>query len=234
MESHEIFLSVLLLEAEKLSYWLYLVAAYFQVYVIPLVQSLLGRIIPRIRALIIVPSRDLALQVKSVFDVYTDGTDIRVAALCGGISESYNDLTYYDDYSWFRIAFYVFIIRHGKQRRRHHSKLRAGRHHHHHSRQTRWTHQKQPEFWHSRPPIPRRRWGRQASPPILRQLDPSGRNPISPRFIALQSSQRNSHVFFCERRRLRDSFEFESNFERKRLSTSDPGPAQDSFERHVE
>lgn len=109
-ELREIFQSVPPPEVEKRSYFFYLVTSNFQVYVIPLVQSLLGRIIPRIRALIVVPSRDLALQVKSVFDIYTDGTDIRVAALCGGISESYNDLTYYNDYSWFRTIYFFCLI----------------------------------------------------------------------------------------------------------------------------
>lgn len=110
VELPEIFLFVLLLEVEKPWYSLFLSALLMQVYVIPLIQFLLGRIIPRIRALIIVPSRDLALQVKSVFDTYTDGTDIRVAALCGGINESYSYLTYFDDYSWFRMFVYVFLI----------------------------------------------------------------------------------------------------------------------------
>ena len=37
-------------------------------YAIPIVQALAPRIIPRLRALILLPSRDLVVQVKGVFD----------------------------------------------------------------------------------------------------------------------------------------------------------------------
>ena len=48
---------------------------------LPLIQSLLGRIVPRIRALVVVPNRDLAQQVKATFDAYVSGTDLRVGIL---------------------------------------------------------------------------------------------------------------------------------------------------------
>ena len=69
------------------------------VYVLPLIQSLLGRIVPRIRALVVVPNRDLAQQVKATFDAYVSGTDLRVGILCGGVNTS-SELQYYNDESW--------------------------------------------------------------------------------------------------------------------------------------
>ena len=47
------------------------------------------RVVPRIRALVVVPSRDLALQVKSTFDQYVKGTSLKVGILSGrGENES--------------------------------------------------------------------------------------------------------------------------------------------------
>lgn len=50
-------------------------------YVIPVVQSLKERIIPRVRALVIVPTRELAVQVKAAFESFVKGTDLRVGCL---------------------------------------------------------------------------------------------------------------------------------------------------------
>lgn len=69
------------------------------------------RIVPRIRALIVVPSRDLAIQVilcysyfikaKATFDTYVQGTDLHVGIL-GGVDDS---LDYCEDDYWLsRIA----------------------------------------------------------------------------------------------------------------------------------
>jgi superfamily II DNA/RNA helicase len=42
-------------------------------------QTLLNRVVVRLRALVILPNRDLALQVKSVFDLLCEGTDLKVS-----------------------------------------------------------------------------------------------------------------------------------------------------------
>lgn len=73
---------------------------------IPIIQALVNRIVPRIRALIVVPSKDLvqqvefnvfdSLQVKLTFDTYTRGTDLRVGVLFG--SES--SLDYDNSHLW--------------------------------------------------------------------------------------------------------------------------------------
>ena len=41
------------------------------------------RVIERIRALIILPTRDLAIQVKGVFDRLCEGTDLKIGLLVG-------------------------------------------------------------------------------------------------------------------------------------------------------
>lgn len=73
---------------------------------IPIIQALVNRIVPRIRALIVVPSKDLvqqvgvyhlhSLQVKFTFDAYTRGTDLRVGVLYGSDSS----LSYDDSHLW--------------------------------------------------------------------------------------------------------------------------------------
>jgi len=52
-------------------------------YAIPIVQALAPRIIPRLRALILLPSRDLVVQVKGVFDGLVVGTGLRVEVTLG-------------------------------------------------------------------------------------------------------------------------------------------------------
>ena len=73
---------------------------------IPIIQALVNRIVPRIRALIVVPSKDLVQQValihlvlvevKFTFDAYTRGTDLRVGVLFGSDSS----LSYDDSHLW--------------------------------------------------------------------------------------------------------------------------------------
>ena len=46
-------------------------------FVLPIVQSLKDRIVPRVRALVILPVQDLAMQVYKVFRVYTEKTNLR-------------------------------------------------------------------------------------------------------------------------------------------------------------
>eukprot|EP00038_Savillea_parva_P009304 m.182638 g.182638 ORF g.182638 m.182638 type:complete len:706 (-) comp15584_c0_seq1:39-2156(-) len=68
-------------------------------YVLPIVQRLTTRVIQRIRAVVVLPNRDLVSQVKGVFDQYIAAiakareaavpggvTPLRVAALCGQVS----------------------------------------------------------------------------------------------------------------------------------------------------
>ncbi|KAJ3052395.1 ATP-dependent RNA helicase dbp6, partial [Rhizophlyctis rosea] len=55
-------------------------------YALPIVEAMSTRIIPRLRALIILPTRDLAAQVKAVFDSLVKGTDIKVALVTGQTS----------------------------------------------------------------------------------------------------------------------------------------------------
>lgn len=52
-------------------------------YAIPIIETLASRIVPRIRALVILPTRDLALQVKNTFDTFVKGTDLKIALVCG-------------------------------------------------------------------------------------------------------------------------------------------------------
>ena len=55
-------------------------------YVLPIVQSLLQRIVCHLRALIILPTKDLANQVKQVFEMFTEGTNLRVGLASGSKS----------------------------------------------------------------------------------------------------------------------------------------------------
>ena len=52
-------------------------------YALPMVDFLIHRVIPRIRALIVLPTRDLAIQVKTTFDHLLKGTSIRLLVLTG-------------------------------------------------------------------------------------------------------------------------------------------------------
>lgn len=52
-------------------------------YVLPIVQALKDRTVPRVRALVLLPVQDLATQVYKVFQQYTRGTNLRVKLLSG-------------------------------------------------------------------------------------------------------------------------------------------------------
>ena len=52
-------------------------------YVLPVVHSLARRQIRRLRALVVLPSRDLAIQVHRVFERYVEGSDLRVGLAIG-------------------------------------------------------------------------------------------------------------------------------------------------------
>ena len=57
-------------------------------YVLPIIETLISRIIPRIRALIILPTRDLAIQVRNTFDQYIKGSNLKCILLTGQSSFS--------------------------------------------------------------------------------------------------------------------------------------------------
>ncbi|XP_022453719.1 ATP-dependent RNA helicase DDX51 isoform X2 [Delphinapterus leucas] len=52
-------------------------------FVIPVVQALLRRAVCQVRALVVLPTKELAQQVSKVFSVYTDATPLRVALVTG-------------------------------------------------------------------------------------------------------------------------------------------------------
>ena len=57
-------------------------------YVLPIVKSLLRRVVCHLRALILLPTKDLASQVKQVFEMFTTGTNLRVGLASGSKSVS--------------------------------------------------------------------------------------------------------------------------------------------------
>ncbi|XP_005336426.2 ATP-dependent RNA helicase DDX51 isoform X1 [Ictidomys tridecemlineatus] len=52
-------------------------------FVIPVVQALMHRVVCQVRALVVLPTKELAQQVSKVFNVYTDATPLRVALVTG-------------------------------------------------------------------------------------------------------------------------------------------------------
>ncbi|XP_006910109.2 ATP-dependent RNA helicase DDX51, partial [Pteropus alecto] len=52
-------------------------------FVIPVVQALLQRAVCQVRALVVLPTKELAQQVSKVFNLYTDATPLRVALVTG-------------------------------------------------------------------------------------------------------------------------------------------------------
>ncbi|XP_010602826.1 ATP-dependent RNA helicase DDX51 [Fukomys damarensis] len=52
-------------------------------FVIPVVQALLHRVVCHVRALVVLPTKELAQQVRKVFNIYTDATPLRVALITG-------------------------------------------------------------------------------------------------------------------------------------------------------
>ena len=55
-------------------------------YVLPIIQSLLPRVVCHLRALVILPTKDLASQVKQVFEMFTEGTNLKVGLASGSKS----------------------------------------------------------------------------------------------------------------------------------------------------
>jgi len=52
-------------------------------FVLPIVQALRERVVPRVRALVVLPVQDLAAQVCKVFQQYAEGTQLRVKLVSG-------------------------------------------------------------------------------------------------------------------------------------------------------
>ncbi|KAH0625674.1 hypothetical protein JD844_015269 [Phrynosoma platyrhinos] len=52
-------------------------------FVIPVVQALLDRVVCHVRALVVLPTKELAQQVSKVFNIYTDGTGLKVVQITG-------------------------------------------------------------------------------------------------------------------------------------------------------
>ncbi|XP_067163126.1 ATP-dependent RNA helicase DDX51 [Apteryx mantelli] len=52
-------------------------------FVIPIVQALLDRVVCQVRALVVLPTKELAQQVSKVFNIYTDGTGLKVVSVTG-------------------------------------------------------------------------------------------------------------------------------------------------------
>ncbi|OXB73277.1 UNVERIFIED_CONTAM: hypothetical protein H355_008253 [Colinus virginianus] len=52
-------------------------------FVIPIVQVLLDRVVCQVRALVVLPTKELAQQVSKVFNVYADGTGLKVVLITG-------------------------------------------------------------------------------------------------------------------------------------------------------
>ncbi|XP_032126779.1 ATP-dependent RNA helicase DDX51 isoform X2 [Sapajus apella] len=52
-------------------------------FVIPVVQALLSRVVCHVRALVVLPTKELAQQVSKVFNIYTDATPLRVSLVTG-------------------------------------------------------------------------------------------------------------------------------------------------------
>ncbi|KAJ1545850.1 ATP-dependent RNA helicase dbp6 [Nowakowskiella sp. JEL0078] len=59
-------------------------------YAIPIIETLTSRVIPRIRALVVLPTRDLALQVKATFDSLVKGTGLKVVVMIGGTHSKFS------------------------------------------------------------------------------------------------------------------------------------------------
>ena len=55
-------------------------------FVLPVVQALAGRMVPRVRCVVVLPTQELAGQVHSVFNTFTAGTGLRTKLLTGADS----------------------------------------------------------------------------------------------------------------------------------------------------
>ncbi|KAK9894068.1 P-loop containing nucleoside triphosphate hydrolase protein [Cystobasidium minutum MCA 4210] len=67
-------------------------------YVIPVVEALRGRVVTRLRALVVLPTRELVMQVREVFEQFCKGTGLKVAAATGQHSFSSEQNALVDDH----------------------------------------------------------------------------------------------------------------------------------------
>ncbi|KAF9433342.1 ATP-dependent RNA helicase dbp6 [Entomortierella beljakovae] len=52
-------------------------------YVLPIIEILSQRVVTRLRALVVLPTRDLCIQVKETFEMFVKGTDLKIATTTG-------------------------------------------------------------------------------------------------------------------------------------------------------
>ncbi|KAF9197266.1 ATP-dependent RNA helicase dbp6 [Haplosporangium sp. Z 27] len=52
-------------------------------YVLPIIEILSQRVVTRLRALVVLPTRDLCIQVKETFETFVKGTDLKIATTTG-------------------------------------------------------------------------------------------------------------------------------------------------------
>ncbi|XP_023332629.1 ATP-dependent RNA helicase DDX51 [Eurytemora carolleeae] len=64
-------------------------------FVLPIIHSLKSRMVPKVRALVVLPTQDLALQVFKVFNIFCEGTGLRVKLLTGQQSLSQEQQSLY-------------------------------------------------------------------------------------------------------------------------------------------
>ena len=68
-------------------------------FVLPLVQLLSDRVVPRVRALVVLPVQDLAMQVFKVFQAYSSANHLRVKLISGqkSFAQEQVELVVHDD-----------------------------------------------------------------------------------------------------------------------------------------
>lgn len=72
-------------------------------FVVPIVESLRSRMVPKIRAVVVLPTQDLAAQVYKVFNVYSEGSGLRVKLLTGQQSVASEELVRKGPAGWVQL-----------------------------------------------------------------------------------------------------------------------------------
>jgi len=73
-------------------------------FVVPIVESLRSRMVPKIRAVVVLPTQDLAAQVYKVFNVYSEGSGLRVKLLSGHQSVASEELVRKGPAGWVQLV----------------------------------------------------------------------------------------------------------------------------------
>ena len=60
-------------------------------YVLPIVEVLSSRVVTRLRALVVLPTRDLVVQVRETFEAVAKGRGLKVGSLIRSLSTFVND-----------------------------------------------------------------------------------------------------------------------------------------------